>query len=155
MSTHLRIDDDPTTFVLSAPMDATTLTEATAALQLGVVGPYPGTLILNPAAAGALALQEVLPDQHGIIPTDDDIAVPYLYVPSSAGLTATSPGSQLPASPGLAALAGSIETAMNDGDPVRVSVSGVTGNGTVVLNGAVLAFAVVYNVITTGSGASA
>lgn len=142
----LKIGDDPTTWKLSEPIAATALAPSSnAPFCATVVEPRTGTLLLSSRAAASVALWGV----GGATPNGGEfMAQPFLYLPSVTGLTATAPGSmyELPAGTGLPALAVQITTAMSHSQPCTIQMS----DGVIVLNGATLPFAVLFEAAAGG-----
>jgi hypothetical protein len=71
-----------------------------------------------------------------------DVPAQTIYVPSAAGISAGHVGYELPASADLAALASQSATAMQAGHSQSVTLGGNSAGGTLVLNGATVAFVV-------------
>ena len=82
------------------------------------------------------------PTSPGWIPSGIRLPRAVLYVPSAAGPTTGNPGYVLPEDANLATLGQDILAAMSAGTTVTVPVSSGLVTGSVVLNGAVLALAV-------------
>jgi hypothetical protein len=142
----LQIEGDPTKWGL-ADLEPVSPNWGSTPVELALVGPLAGTMILAPWRPGNLSLLPS-PPGDGWVPAQKMVQ-PYLYVPSAAGLPSTSPVYWLAAldSRGLAGLLADIKAAMVAQDPAKqkliVQVKGIGRNGVVVLNGAQLAFAVV------------
>ena len=144
MASILRIEGDPTSWTLTAAIDAGQVLTSGAPVTVPVSAPLAGRLLLSPRAAGSVVYLQVL-DDHGHIPSGDQLPQPCLYVPSATG---PDPHSSPPRYYGLtplanlAALEAEITAAMSGGTFVTVGLAGPTDNGIVVLNGAALSFVV-------------
>jgi hypothetical protein len=134
----LCVEGDPTQWGLRERV-ITGLTDG-GPLALHVVAPLAGTLLLAPRRAGSLFVRP-LPGDTGWVPCVK-LPDPYLYLPSTSGLAAHSPGYMLASGTNLQTLQADIMTAMREGTLLTVSASLGELTGTVVLNGAELAFAV-------------
>jgi hypothetical protein len=136
----LKIGNDPTTWKLSAPIDAAALASSgDAPFCATIVEPRTGTLLLSTRAAASVVLWGV----GGATPNGGEfMAQPFLYLPSVTGLTATASGSmyELAAGTELTALAAQITTAMSESQPCTVQLS----DGVIALNGATLPFVVLF-----------
>lgn len=136
----LKIGDDPTTWQLSEPIAAAALAPSgSAPFCATIVEPRTGTLLLSSRAVASVVLSGV----GGATPNGGPfMEEPFLYLPSVTGLTATAPGSiyALPTGTVLKTLAAEITTAMSQSQPCTIQLS----NGVVVLNGASLPFAVLF-----------
>lgn len=132
----LRIESDPTMWVLRDPIDAGQLTGLGEPLAIQVTRPLEGTLLLSLGAAAGVALLD--PGPAGWMPGHIMLPAPVLYLPSPAGPTDTNHGYALPASADRAQLERDITAAMSGGTALPVDLAG----GVVVLNGAALPFAV-------------
>jgi hypothetical protein len=108
-------------------------------VALAVNWPLVGTLVLAPQRAGSVALVEVFP-AHNWIPCQ--VVLPHIYVPTPAGVSNTATGYSLAAGTDLAALEESVKAAMSGGNALDVPVSGLSGDGVLVLNGRALPFVV-------------
>jgi hypothetical protein len=140
--TYLQIADDPTTWQLSEPAGASALTSQQP-FQAAVVAGRNGTLILSSRAAPSAVLSGV----GNAIPSGGQPgSPPYLYLPSSAGLKPTTPGYELPEGADLAALQAEITTAMTQ----QTSCTVQTRDGVLLLNGATLAFVVLFPALPEG-----
>jgi hypothetical protein len=136
----LYVGGDPNGWRLVDPVSAPApWQDSSDPVALAVNWPLFGTLVLAPGRASSLGLLEVMP-VHNWIPCQ--VVVPHLYLPAPAEMSVGAPGYALPAGTDLSALEQSIMAAMRDGTTVDVTVSGPSGNGVIVLNGAVLPFAV-------------
>jgi hypothetical protein len=98
-----------------------------------------GYLVISPAAAGVAVFE-----QNQAPPEFQNIQVPGIYVPTAAGLAVGHAGYQLSASVDLGNLAGQIATSMREGRSQAITLGGTASGGTLVLNGATLSFAVVF-----------
>jgi hypothetical protein len=145
---YLQIEGDPTTWVLSEPIDASVLTSQEP-LQVAIVaalhgtetlGRY-GTLILSSRAAASA----VLSGSGNVIPSGGhQYSSAYLYLPSATGLRPDTPGHALPPGTDPEALQSEITAAMSQSEFCTISSS----NGVLVLNGATLPFIVLFPAIT-------
>ena len=144
----LQIGTDPTTWILEqADPDAVAaqLSQATGPVVLPVVGPLQGDLAVSPSAAATISLERPSPT-HGAHPSH--IALPHwpvLYTPSPTGPSQDSPGYPLHPNTDLAALKQEIIVAMSGRTFLSIQVADIPG-GVVLLNGAVLDFAVLAQV---------
>jgi hypothetical protein len=110
-------------------------------VELAIMGPLVGTLILVPDRVGSFALIPP-PLGDGWLPTQK-MVTPYLYIPKATGLPSTSPVYMLAApDDNLAALQSKITAAMTGGTTISVQITSPGGPGVVILNGALLPFAV-------------
>lgn len=134
----LLIEGDPTTWVLSTPIDPAALTVAGAPFRATITAPRAGTLLLSSRAAASV----VLTDIRGSIPNGGGIvSQPVVYLPSAAGLTPKSPALYLlPIGTNLAAVEGDITAAMSESTFCTVAYR----DGTLVLNGATLPFVALF-----------
>jgi hypothetical protein len=137
MYDHLRIDDDPTVWVVTQPIEPTALTQPGAPLVATVGQPLNGTLLVSRRAAAFAVLYSAA---GGPIPTDAAPGPSYLYLPTLSGLNRTAPGYALAAGTNLATLQAEIAAAMTNGTSLAVPLS----DGEVVLNGAALPFAAIF-----------
>jgi hypothetical protein len=144
----LRIGTDPTAWVLeNADPDtvAAQLSQATSPVVLPVVGPLQGNLVVSPSAAATISVQRPSPT-HSTHPSH--IALPrgsVLYLPSTTGPTADSPGYPLAPGTDLAAQEQDIIAAMSGRTVLSIQIADMQG-GVVLLNGAALDFAVLAQV---------
>ena len=144
----LRIGTDPTAWVLeNAALDtvAAQLSQATGPVVLPVVGPLQGNLVVSPSAAATISVQRPSPT-HSTHPSH--IALPrgsVLYLPSTTGPTADSPGYPLAPGTDLAAQEQDIIAAMSGRTVLSIQIADMQG-GVVLLNGAALEFAVLAQV---------
>jgi hypothetical protein len=159
----LQIGTDPTVWVLPGEYDAVArqLGQAAGPVSLPVAAPLQGQLVLSSQGAGSVSLlgprgvggshptgatlggaAPVSP--RGSHPTGVIAPEPlaYLYVPKVTAATRDLPGYPLDPGTDLAALERRVMDAMTDGTRLDVRVSAGSGGGLLVLNGAVLAFAV-------------
>ena len=139
-ATVLYVGGDPTGWRLVDPVSAPApWQDSSDPVALAVNWPLFGTLVLAPRHAGSVGVLEVSPAQSWI---PCQIVLPHLYVPTPGGVSLSAPGYALAVGTDLTALQQSIEAAMRDGIALDVTVSGPSGSGVIVLNGAVLPFAV-------------
>jgi len=134
----LQISGDPTQWGLreAVPTDP----GWSGPVSLPIILPVEGTLVLSPANVGGMALS--YPDeQNGWMPAA--MTAPQLYIPTTTGLKGSGDGYPLAAPDNdPPALIDKLLTAMRDGSTVSVARDIVRG-GVVMINGAVLPFAVV------------
>lgn len=133
MPGYIQIEGDPTRWWFDQSIDVGKL--AGQVLSVEVKAPLAGTLVISARAASAVVLERA----PGAVPRALDHPSPVVYVPTSAGPSSGSHGYELPASADPSNLAGQITAAMHDGRRQAVALA----SGTLVLNGATLAFAVV------------
>lgn len=150
MSAELQIGIDPSvwTFDPAAYDEVATALEHPAPITIQVTSPMQGTLILNPRAAGTVVL--TLPiSPRGWNPSGGGIGTaPLLYVPSVTGPARSNPGYLLSASYEMALLQRDIEAAMSGGTLLSLQQeAGAPDKGVVVLNGAILPFAVLTRAV--------
>jgi hypothetical protein len=144
----LHIGTDPTAWVLeNADPDtvAAQLSQASGPVVLPVIGPLQGSLVVSPPAAATISVQGPSPT-HNWHPSH--IALPrwpVLYLPSPTSPTQDSPGYPLDPGTDLAALEQNVIAAMSGRTFLSIQVADVQG-GVVLLNGAVLDFAVLAQV---------
>jgi hypothetical protein len=146
MYTELKIAGDVNTWTLSSPLDPGALTRADAPLTLAVTNPLEGTMVLSPATAGGVTLLLGGPPDGGPmdwIPGDDQVPLPFIYLPSGAGSSSPQDMYPMPRYTDSAALADEIASAMQAGTRLSLPYGNGQQDGTVVLNGARLPFAVV------------
>ena len=126
---HIQIGDDPTVWWLTEPIQPGQLTQ-----PLTVLTWYPirGILVLSPRASH-VAIYSPAP-----VLVPEPLAVPALYLPTAAGVTAGHIGYDVPNDP--VTLAGQIQALMHSGQSQTLTLGGA--GGTLVLNGATLPFAV-------------
>jgi len=145
---YLQIGTDPTAWALeNAEPDtvAAQLSQATSPVVLPVVGPLQGNLVVSPSAAATISVQRPSPT-HSTHPSH--IALPrgsVLYLPSTTGPTADSPGYPLAPGTDLAAQEQDIIAAMSGRTVLSIQIADMQG-GVVLLNGAALDFAVLAQV---------
>jgi hypothetical protein len=132
MACHIQIGDDPTIWWLTQQIQPSQLTQ-----PLTVLTWYPirGILVLSPKAT------------HVAIFTPPPVLVPPpiggstgIYLPTAAGVSAGHAGYELPGNVDPGVLAEQIQTLMHNGQSQTITLGGA--GGTLVLNGATLAFAV-------------
>jgi hypothetical protein len=144
----VHIGTDPTAWALeNADLDtvAAQLTQATAPVVLSVAGPLQGNLVVSPSAAAKIAVQRPSPG-HGSVPSHITLPRnPVLYLPSLTGPTQDSPGYPLGPGSDLAAQEQAIISAMSGRTVLSIQLADMPG-GVVLLNGAVLDFAVLAQV---------
>lgn len=142
----LKIQGDPTSWTLRTAPPPDPGWHAPVALD--ITAPLPGTLILSPARVGSFALTPGI-FANGWHPDPViNLVSPYLYIPTTGGVTAASYGYPLAADTDLPGLRQRIIDAMTVGITFLVSVN-VLGAGVVSLNGAQLPFAVIAEVQTS------
>lgn len=144
MSSILRIEGDPTSWTLTAAIDAGQLLASGAPVAAPVSAPLAGRLLLSPRAVGSVVYLQP-PDVHGHIPSGAQLPQPCLYVPSATGPDPHSNPPRyysLPPLVNLAALEAEISAAMSAGTFVTVALPSMSGNAVAVLNGAALSFVV-------------
>ena len=137
MTSYIQIAGDPTKWWPHQQFSASQLTGQPVSVQ--IISPVMGFLVISPRASG-VAVFELNQAPPGL----QSITVPGIYVPSAAGLAVGHAGYQLPPSADLGNLAGQITTAMRNGHNQTVTLGGIASGGTLVLNGATLPFAVVF-----------
>jgi hypothetical protein len=146
--TFVQIGTDPTAWVLeNTDVDtvAAQLSQATGPVVLPIIGPLQGDLVLSPSAAATISVQRPSPT-HTWHPSHIALAQSsVLYLPSLSSPTQDSPGYPLVPGTDLAALEQDIIAAMSGRTFLSIQVSDVQG-GVVLLNGAVLEFAVLAQV---------
>jgi hypothetical protein len=148
----LQIGTDPTVWAVAASQDA--IAGAASPVAWPVVHPVAGQLVLSPGHAGSLVVGPSPPaagaaqpaasggiSPRGVIHAPGAGAPPgaVVHLPSSTATTAASPGQQLEPGSQVANVQQDIVTAMTKG--TRVSFP-LNSGGTLVLDGATLAFAV-------------
>ena len=140
MACHIQIGDDPTIWWLAQQIQPSQLTQ-----PLGVVTWYPirGTLVLSPKAAHVA----IFSPPPVLVPTP--LATPGIYLPTAAGVSAGHAGYALPDNVDPGVLAEQIQTLMRNGQSQTITLGGA--GGTLVLNGATLAFAVTAPAAIGGS----
>lgn len=111
----------------------------TGPVSLPITVPVVGTLVLSPARVGGLALVD--PDWHnGWVPMT--VAAPQLYIPSGTALTSALLYPLAPPDDDTESLTEKLLGAMRTGSTITIALA-LVGGGVVVVNGAVLPFAVV------------
>jgi hypothetical protein len=144
----LRIGTDPTAWVLESTDPETVaaqLSQATGPVVLPVLGPLQGDLVVSPSAAASISVARPSP-VHNWHPSH--IALPrwpVLYLPSPTGPTHDAPGYPLDPNTDLAAQEQDIIAAMSGRTFLSIQIADIQG-GVVLLNGAVLDFAVLAQV---------
>jgi hypothetical protein len=150
VSAELQIGIDPAVWTFDpASYDAVaTALEHPAPIIIQVTAPMQGTLILNPRAAGAVVLSQPI-SPRGWNPSGGGIGtVPLLYVPSVTGPTLSNHGYLLSADYEMALLQRDIEAAMSGGTLLSLHLeAGAPDKGVMVLNGAILPFAVLTRAV--------
>ncbi len=153
---RLQIGTDPTAWLLQDSDEdavAAELGQAMGPVMLPVVAPLHGRLVLSPLCAATVSLLR-LPSDLGAHPTGAiGPARPVLYLPSVTAATQQSPGHALDPDTDLAALEQDIIAAMTGGTRLTLQISALSGGGFLVLNGALLAFAVLAQVTWPDHGA--
>jgi hypothetical protein len=141
-ASNLQIEGDPTLWGLHETGTPTPRwVTAGDPVALAVITPLEGTLLLAPRRAASFLLYPLPLLPGGWVPCIK-LQSPYLYLPSTTGVAADSPGYRLAPGANLEQLQRDILAAMSTGDLLPVTVSIGTGHGTVVLNGAQLPFVV-------------
>jgi hypothetical protein len=137
---HIQIGDDPTIWWLAQQIQPSQLTQ-----PLGVVTWYPirGTLVLSPKAAHVA----IFSPPPVLVPTP--LSTSGIYLPTAAGVSAGHAGYALPDNVDPGVLAEQIQTLMRNGQSQTITLGGA--GGTLVLNGATLAFAVTAPAAIGGS----
>ncbi len=142
---RLQIGTDPTDWIVPAADEdalARELSQAAEPLVLPVAAPLPGRLVLSPQGAATVSVLRP-PAAAGAHPTGvAGPARPVLYLPSVTGASRERPGHGLDPDTDLAALEQEIVAALATGDRLTLQISSLADGGVLVLNGAVLAFAV-------------
>jgi hypothetical protein len=138
-ASYLLVEGDPTQWGLRERI-MTGLTDGDP-VALAVVTPLAGTLLLAPRRAGSLFVQPAPGAATGWVPCVT-LPAPALYLPRPAGVAPHSPWYTLAADTNLGALQETILAAMRAGALITVSASLGGSDGTLVLNGAELPFAV-------------
>ncbi len=137
MTTYLQVGGDPTLWVPEQPVNPSQLTAPT--VSVPIIAPLFGTLLISSKAA-SIALVD--PGDAGAIPSDADVLVESLYVPTATGASRSFTGYQLAPGTNLADLQTQIATLMTKGTSQAIPLGGVPLHGVVVLNGATLPFVV-------------
>lgn len=146
MSAELQIGTDPSvwTFEPASYDQVATALEHPAPIAIEVTAPMQGTLILNPRAAGTVVLSLPI-SPRGWNPSGGGIGTaPLLYVPSVSGPTRSNPGYLLAAKYEITVLQRDIEAAMSGRTLLSLDLE---AGGVVVLNGAILPFAVLCRAV--------
>jgi hypothetical protein len=140
MTTILRIGTDPTSWVVSDSTPDPAWTQSAEPVAIPVSGPIAGRLLLAPRRAATLAL--TVPGGSGWVPCEK-LTAAYLYVPSATGWNVTATGYALAEGTDLGELEAALLAAMSTSATVTVSLATIAGPGVMVVNGGMLAFAVV------------
>ena len=142
----LRIEGDPTSWILREPIEAERVTASSSPVTLNVAEPLAGRLLLSPGSVRSAVFISQLTDRghapNGVILPESSSC---LYVPSTTGPDPHSNPSRyylLPTDTSLAALEREIKTAMSRGTTVSVDFTGPDQPGVIVLNGGTLSFVV-------------
>lgn len=146
MNSMLRIANDPITWsVAAADADALWRTGELPdhAVSIPVTAPLAGSLILAPAAVGAVALVAAPVDQGGWSPSDVDAPAARIYVPGTGVADDDQLGYRLAPGTDVDALTAQVTTALTEGSLLHVEVAGALGAGHLVLNGAALGHVVI------------
>jgi hypothetical protein len=142
----IRIEGDPTSWTLARPVDARQVAASGEPVVLAVSEPLAGRLLLSPRSAGSVVFfQPAMDPRHGVVPNGVRLPEQCLYVPSTTGPDPHSNPARyyvLPTGTDLAGLEREIKTAMSRGTAVSVDFTGPDQPGVIVLNVAVLPFAV-------------
>jgi hypothetical protein len=139
-ASFLKIQGDPTWWGLrtAPPQDGWNDTP----VAIDIISPVAGILILSPARVGSFVLAPEIVGNGWVYGGLIELASPYLYIPTTSGLTANSQGYPLaPPYDNLPALQRSIVDAMTTGSTLLANVADPI-TGVVILNGAQLPFAV-------------
>ena len=146
-TSDLSVAGDPNVWGLSEnALVAAQRLAAGAPVELDVVRPVAGKLLLAPRRVGAIVLTP-LPAPGGWVPCDT-LPSAYLYLPSPAGVNPASPGYVLAGSDtNVEALQQAIMTAMSDGTMLNVSIT-INGAASIVaINGGELPFVVLAKAV--------
>jgi hypothetical protein len=147
-SAKISIEGDGTVWTLGTAIDAEQIAESHAPLVLTVTDPLNGTLVLSKAASVTLFPASGAPaNPLGWIPGDAGLPYPCLYLPS-VSMPDGHPVLYSLSDATLARLEGRIRNAMTAGTKIAIPFGGGDGGdaadvGEVVLNGALLPFAVI------------
>ena len=144
---YLQIEDDPTIWKLSEPIDAPAVILSGQPFRTTIVAPLPGTLVLSGEAAASVVLFSPLDIPGGKGATPNGIkapTAPFVYLPSAPGLTSP-PGYQLSPATDLAGLENNIAAAMSQRTFCTIEFS----DSALVLNGATLSFVVLFPATTS------
>jgi hypothetical protein len=146
MFSYLSIEGDGAVWTLEKAIDPSQISESVTALALIVTNPLKGTLLLSPRAGSVELFSDSGPMQPaGWIPGDQTLPTPCLYLPS-VSIPADGPVLYGLSKATAAELPGQLTTAMTAGKKITVPFIWGADSGEMVLNGAVLPFAV----LTTG-----
>jgi hypothetical protein len=150
VSAELQIGTDPSvwTFDPASYDEVATALEHPAPIAIEVTAPMHGTLILNPRAAGTVALSLPISPRGWNPSGAGSGTAPLLYVPSVSGPTLSNHGYLLAAGYEMAVLQRDIEAAMSGGTLLSLrQAAEAPDKGIVVLNGAILPFAVLTRAV--------
>jgi hypothetical protein len=153
---RLQIGTDPTVWVVPGAAEdalARELSQAADPLVLPVAAPFQGRLVLSAQGAATVSVLRA-PVAVGAHPTG--VAAPgrpVLHLPSVTAASQELPGHELNPDTDLAALEREIVAALASGNRLILHTGGGPGGGVLVLNGAVLDFAVLARVPGVGHGA--
>jgi hypothetical protein len=144
MAYYIQIGADPTKWWLVQPFNANQLTGQP--LTLDVAAPLGGTLVLSGRAESVAVFN--VPD--ATVPAEVNPTGGTVYLPTATGASAHNYGSAVTTNEAMASqnLGGEIATAMRNGTRLTIPLY---GGGTLVINGATLAFAVVLPGAVGGS----
>jgi len=151
MSNYLQIEGDPTKWWPLNPFHASQLTGQPQSIQVNA--PIEATLVLSGKSA-SVAVFDSPSGQTDPGPGTLEPQVPYIYVPTAAGLAAGHIGYELPTDVNLTDLASQIMASMRSGHCQNITLGGSASGGTLVLTGATLSFVVLVTPIVLGVGGS-
>ena len=134
MPSYIQIGDDPTKWWLVQPFNASQLTGQP--LSLALSGPLGGILVLS----GKPASVAVFDEAEATVPSNLNPSVGAIYLPTATGPAAQQYGYALPPAANVDDLASEIAAAMRNGTRQTITLD---GDGTLVLDGAVLSFVVI------------
>jgi hypothetical protein len=149
MFSYLYIEGDATVWTLKNAIDGKRISESGKALALTVANPLRGTLLLSARAANV----ELFPDSGGPlqpagwIPSDEPLASTCLYLPL-VSIPRNGPVLYGLSEATAAKLQDRLLAAMTEGKKITVPFSWGAGSGEMVLNGAVLPFAILADAVT-------
>jgi hypothetical protein len=147
MTNYLQIQGDPTSWWPAQPVQAAQLTEPT--LTVAIERPLFGTLVISTRVASIMLVSN--DGVGGPVPSDADILVESIYLPTAAGPSAGSTGYELPADTNLANLASEIATLMSQGQSRVIPLGGAQPGAVLMLNWATLPFVVLAPVHVSGA----